>query len=386
MFMRQRPVASAGVGNRRMFFFLLLLSVASTAGLQGWQILISNFAVDRAGYTGFENGLTQSVREIPGFLSLLVVYLLLIVREHRLAALSVLLLGAGVAATGFLPSLGGILLTTLIMSFGFHYYQTLNMSLILQNFDLAEAPLVSGRLRGAEAASNLGVAGVIFVLAGFLDYTWLFLALGGVVAAAGAAGLFRDPKSQDALPQHKHMVVRRKYALFYGLTFLAGARRQIFVAFAVFLLVKKFDYTLQAVTVLFLANNLVNTVLAPYVGKAVNRFGERAVLTLEYGSLALVFTGYALVQSPWLAAGLYILDNVFFNFALAIQTYFQKIADPRDIAPSMAVGFTINHVAAVVIPVAGGLLWTLDYRVVFLAGAFLALCSLLLTRLIPSRA
>ena len=159
-----------------MFLFLLVLTVASAAGLQGWRILINNFAVERAGVTGFrERSWCKSVREIPGLLSVLVVYLLLLVREHRLAALSVALLGAGVAATGFLPSFWGIVFTTLVMSFGFHYYETLNSSLTLQYFNLTEAPMVSGRLRGVASATNLGIGGLLFALSLYLDYALLFV-------------------------------------------------------------------------------------------------------------------------------------------------------------------------------------------------------------------
>ena len=79
---------------------------------------------------------------------------------------------------------------------------------------------------------------------------------------------------------------------------------------------------------------------------------------------------------------LYILDHIFFSFAMATKTYFQKVADPRDIAPSMAVGFTINHIAAVVLPALGGFLWMLDYRIPFIAGACMSAVSLAAVQLI----
>ncbi len=372
--------------HRRMYLFLIILTVASALAFQGWRTLLNNFAVEQAGIDGFEMGVIQSVREIPGFLALLVVYLLLIIREHRLAALSVAVLGLGVATTGFFPSFAGITITTLIMSFGFHYFETLNMSLTLQHFDLREAPLVSGKLRAAMSAANLVAGGLIFVLAIWLNYQMLFLIMGGVVFLVGAGTLFSDPSSKETTPQKKRMVLKKRYWLFYALTFLAGARRQVFVAFAVFLLVQKFEYSVQAVTALFVVNNLINIFLSPLIGRAVNRFGERNVLGLEYFSLILVFAGYALTESAWFAAVLYILDHIFFNFAFAMRTYFQKIADPADIAPSMAVGFTINHIAAVVIPVLGGLAWLENYRIVFWGGAVLSLGSLVLTRCIPSKA
>jgi MFS family permease len=129
------------------------------------------------------------------------------------------------------------------------------------------------------------------------------------------------------------------------------------------------------VTLLFVINNFINYFLSPLIGKSIIRFGERKVLSLEYAALVFIFLAYAGVDSRWMVAVLYILDHVFFNFAIAIRTYFQKVADPKDIAPSMAMGFTINHIAAVFLPAVGGVLWMVDYRIPFVAGAFLSLIS-----------
>jgi len=180
------------------------------------------------------------------------------------------------------------------------------------------------------------------------------------------------------------MILRKRYWLYYFLTFMAGARRQIFIAFAVFLLVKKFEFSIQEITALFVINNVINYFLSPLIGKAIVRFGERRVLSTEYFSLIFIFIAYAVVESKMLVAGLYILDHIFFNFAMAIRTFFQKIGDHKDIAPSMAVGFTINHTGAVVFPVLGGLLWMIDYRIPFIIGAGLSLISLSAVQLITS--
>ncbi len=363
-----------------MFQYLLLLTICSTIGLQTWRTLFDNYSVNIIQLDGHHIGLLQSVREIPGFLSLLVVYLLLFIKEYRLSALSVLILGVGVAATGFFPTFYGIILTTLVMSFGFHYFETTNQSLTLQYFDTTTAPLVFGKLRSFASLSNIGTGLFLFFLSPILNYSQLYLLFGLLIVMASLFALTKDPSDKKIAPQKKQMVFRRQYWLYYALTFMAGARRQIFIAFAVFLLVKKFEFSVQEIAILFLLNNLVNFYLSPYIGKWIVRFGERKVLSLEYFSLILIFALYAMVDSKILVACLYIADHVFFNFAIAIRTFFQKIADPLDIAPSMAVGFTINHIAAVVLPVIGGLLWIIDYRIPFLAGAFLSCISLLLVQ------
>lgn len=373
------------IKSNPMYLYLMILTICASAGLHVWRTLFDNFAIHIIGLDGHHIGILQSIREIPGFLSLLVVYILLVIREHKLSALAVLILGLGVALTGYLPSFSGIIFTTLIMSFGFHYFETTNQSLTLQHFDKVQAPLVFGRLRALASGSCIVISGLLLLLAPLLNYKQLYTIFGGLIVIIGAWCLTRNPAKKNTTPQHKTMILRKKYWLYYALTFMAGARRQIFIAFAVFLLVKKFDYSVQQIALLFLINNAVNYFLAPFIGKCINRFGERKVLSLEYGSLIIIFIAYALVDSKLVAAFLYIADHIFFNFSIAIRTFFQKIADPADIAPSMAVGFTINHIAAVVLPAIGGLLWLVDYRIPFIGGAVLSAVSLLLVQIITSQ-
>ncbi|NNG00685.1 MAG: MFS transporter [Desulfobacteraceae bacterium] len=364
------------VTNDPMYRFLIIMTICSTVGLQVWRTLFNNFAVEIAGLEGSHIGIIQSVREIPGFLALLAVYCLLIIKEHRLSALSILILGLGVGATGLFPTFAGLTITTLIMSFGFHYYETTNQSLTLQYFDRNTSPWVFGKQRSIAAATNIGVGILIYLFAAMVSYQTIFLVVGLVILAAGIWGFAQSPTREDLVPQRKRMIFRRKYWLYYFLTFMAGARRQIFIAFAVFLMVKKFGYSIQEITILFVVNNIINYFLSPAIGKAIIRFGERKVLSVEYFSLIFVFLAYAVVESKAVVAALYILDHIFFNLAIAIRTYFQKVGDPKDIAPSMAMGFTINHIAAVVLPAVGGILWMVDYRIPFIAGAAMSLVSL----------
>ncbi len=366
-----------------MYSYLIILSICSSAGLQCWQILFDNFAVNVVGLDGYHIGILQSVREIPGFLALLVTYVLFIIKEHHLAALSVALLGVGIFLTGLLPSFSGLIITTLIMSFGFHYYETCNTSLTLQYFDSRTSPLVFAAQQQFAAATSILVGISIFFMATFLSYQAMFILFGCMIIICGIWAFTKNPIKPDILPQKKQMVIKKKYWLYYVLTFMAGARRQIFMAFAVFLLVKKFDFSVQDITLLFLVNNVINYFLNPMIGRFIVRFGERKLLSMEYFALILIFIAYAFVESKTIAGGLYVLDHVFFSFAMGIKTYFQKIADPDDIASSAAVGFTINHIAAVILPVIGGLLWMVNYKIPFLAGAVFSLISLCLVQLIP---
>lgn len=365
-----------------MFRFLAVLTAASMIGIQGYTILFNNYAVEVVGLQGDQVGIIQSFREVPGFLALLVVFVMLFVKEHRLSALSITLLGAGVAITGLLPSYGGVVLTTIIMSFGFHFYETTNQSLTLQYFATNVSPLIIGRLRGIAAASSIASAVLIWFLGGFLQYRGMFLIIGLLVVAAGFWGLFQDPTHKDIPHQRLKMVVRKRYWLFYCLTFLSGARRQIFMVFSMFLLVKVFHFSVREVTTLFLINNGINWILNPLIGRAIIKFGERTLCTVEYLGVIMIFITYASTTSKLIAVGVYILDSILFCFSVAIRTYFHKIADPVDIAPSTAVGFTVNHAAAVFLPALGGFLWMIDYRIPFVVGALLGAVSLALAQFI----
>lgn len=365
-----------------MYGYLTLLVVVASVGHQAWRTLLNNFAVDHLALSGLQIGLVQSLREVPGFLTFLVVYVLLIFKEHRLSAYSVILFGIGIVMTGLFPSFNGLLFTTFLMSLGFHYFETTRQSLILQYFNKRQSPLVLARWRSLTAVGNIVIGVTIWLVFRFttLPMKTAYAIMGLLIIVIGVYSLFKDPADKDLPAQHKKIVIRKKYWLFYSLNFLSGARRQIFVVFAVFMLVQKYAFTVWEISALFVLNNLITWIISPYIGKAINRFGERKMLTLEYLSLIIVFLGYAFFDIKIIAAGLYVVDHIFYNFSIGIHTFFQKTADPRDIAPSMAVSFSINHISAVVIPALGGLLWMLNWQIPFVAGAVLAVVSLILVQ------
>lgn len=240
-----------------------------------------------------------------------------------------------------------------------------------------------GKLRGLAAGGSLAASVFVFFCAGMLPYTAMFLIVGALCMATGVWGLFLDPTNKDLPVQSKKMVFRRKYWLFYLLTLLLGARRQIFIVFALFLLVEHFRFSVHTVSILFMINYAINWFLNPLIGRAINRIGERRLLSIEYSTAILVFTGYATTGSAWIAGILYIIDYIVFNFSIALRTFFQKIAEPQDIAPTMAVAQTINHIAAIFVPALGGWLWVeFGYRIPFMIGATLSCCSLALVQII----
>ena len=365
--------------------FMILLAVAMPLSFSTWMALINNFAIERAAFTGVEIGILQSLREIPGFLAFAVVFLLLLMREQTLALVSLLLLGIGTAITGALPSVVGLYATTVLMSLGFHYYETVRQSLALQWIDKKEAPHFLGQLIAVGSFSGLVSFTLIWLAIdlGGLDMVWVYVIGGGLTIGVTLLCWAAFPRFPEKVEQHKTLFLRGRYWLYYLITFMAGARRQIFVVFAGFLMVEKFGFSVSAITLMFLVNGGLNMYLAPKIGKLIAHWGERRALTFEYIGLIGVFLTYAFVDTAWLAVVLYIIDHMFFSMAIAIKTYFQKIADPADMAAQAGVAFSINHIAAVVIPAAFGFLWLLSPSYVFLAGAAMSVLSLVLVRLIP---
>ncbi|EHD0098456.1 MFS transporter [Vibrio vulnificus] len=367
--------------------FLLLISIIVPIAFSTWMALLNNFVIEKAQFDGADIGLLQSVREIPGFLAFTVVFVLLFVREQRFMLISLAMLTLGTALTGFFPSLFGLLATTLLMSTGFHYFETLKQSLSLQWLSKEEAPEMLGKLVSIGALASLVTYGAIWLLLEVwqLSFQMVYLLAGGVGFVLVMVMAFAFPQFQTTVVQNKKLVLRKRYWLYYALTFMSGARRQIFTVFAGFLMVEKFGYSAADITLLFLANYLFNFLFAKRIGRFIGVVGERKALTFEYVGLIFVFVGYALVQSAEWAAALYIIDHLFFALALAIKTYFQKIADPADMASTAGVAFTINHIAAVVIPVTFGVIWLVSPASVFYIGAFMAAISLLLSFNIPAK-
>jgi hypothetical protein len=365
-----------------MYRYLMILVICASAGLQGWMALFTNFAKEVIGVNGFQIGVAQAVREIPGFLSFTAIFLLLIIKEHRLSAWSVILLGIGAGITGMFTSFRGLLMTTFIMSVGFHFFETTNKSLTVQYFTTSESPVVFARLRGYGALANIGVGFLIWGLTFFIPYLYSFLILGVFITVSGISMLFVNPVKKEVPHQKRKLVFRKKYWLFYVLNFLSGTRRQIFTVFAIFLLVEHYQLGLRIVTGIYLVNYALTWLLNPQISKALNKYGERIVLSLESASLIALFLGYAFIDNVWIVVALYLIDSIFFNFSIGLNTYLQKTADPEDLGPTTAVGFTINHISAVVIPVFGGMLWMLNWRLPFLVGTGFTLLSLYFTQMI----
>jgi len=364
---------------------LYIMAAAVPLSFASWRALINNFAIEQASFSGIEIGILQSLRKVPGFLAFAVVFLLLLFREQTLASLSLILLGIGTAMTGFLPSVMGLYFTTVLMSIGFHYSETMQQSLSLQLIHKDHLPIVMGRQMAVGAFTGLFVFAALyaFLELSTVSYQLIYVA-GGLGTILMALFIYRAfPHFKGEAEQHKKMILRKCYWLYYLLTFLSGARRQIFVVFAGFLMVEKFDFSAAEISILFLINGLLTIYLAPKIGLLVKHWGEKRTLTLEYIGLMIIFSSYAFVDNVLIASLLYILDHVFFAMAIALKSYFKKIANPADFASTAGVAFSINHIAAVILPFLLGFLWIVSPALVFLTGTVFAFISLMFSQLVP---
>lgn len=374
---------------RRPIFLLFIMAIAMPIAFSVWSALLNNFVIQVADFDGSDIGLLHTVREVPGFLAIGVILLIIFLREQTLGLISLALLGVATAMTAYFPSISGLLIITLISSFGFHYFETVNQSLQLQWLPKEKAPQIIGWLVGASSIATLFV--YLGIIIGWqklgLSFNFIYLTSGGLTALIAIFCLLFIPTFKTETKQITKLVLRRRYWLYYTLQFLSGARRQIFVVFAGFMMVERFGFEVHQLTALLLINLAINIFVAPLFGHFIAHFGERRALIIEYSGLVLVFLAYGgIYLFDWgvmLAATLFVLDHLFFGLKMALKTYFQKISAPEDIAPTAAVAFTINHIAAVFLPVLLGLLWLVSPAIVFMVAALLAFLSFTLALLVP---
>ena len=372
----------ASARRRTALVVIVLTNLLMSLGFQLWRSLFNNFAVEELSVRADQMGWIQAVREVPGLLGFSVGLLVLLMSEMRIAGVSVILMGVGIGMTGAVNSLPGLVLSTLVMSVGFHFFMPGSSSAVLMLVGEDDAPRLLGRLSSLGALAAVVAAGVVFLTLDSLGFRTLFyissllLIVGGLILLPWARQPARASRTKQRTP------IRKRYWLYYLLEFLMGSRRHIFTTFAIFLLVEEHQVTAQTITLLFLVNNLLGTFVFDQFGRIIARFGERRVLSLNFICLIFVFLGYAYIPSLSVLYVLFVADHLLFGFGIARQSYFQKIAvQPEEITPNISLGQTINHIAAVVIPVVGGVVWeTLGSRYTFLIGVVIVVLSLIAMR------
>ena len=344
-----------------------------------------NFIGQDLGISPNQLGLLETVREIPGLLTVGIAALVMTVAEPIVGAVALLLLGVGYVNYFYVDGIPSLILFSLVTSVGFHMWMPISHTLALRLSRVSEQGSRMGQLRAAAAVANLAGIGVVALVAGVSGLRPLFV-VAGVIAIIGTLLVLRV-RGVPRTRRPPRILIRRAYWLYYALTFLDGARRHIFMTFALFLLVRDYDSSVQTIAILGLVNGAISIAAVYQFGRLIDRFGERRILMIAYGALALIFVGYAVIPIVAALFVLYVLDNLFFSADVGVTTYLGKIAvDPADIRPSLVTGMTVNHIAAVIIPITGGILWeAFGHWVPFVGGAILAVASLALSTRIRVR-
>jgi MFS family permease len=276
-------------------------------------------------------------------------------------------------------TVSALVLFSVLWSVGFHCWAPLEQAMALRFSPEGDKGKWLGQLRRVGSVSWLLSVGICILTMKALDYGGLFVMAGGVTVLGGIAVMFASRKMPAV--REKGFVFRRRYGLYYTLNFLQGCRKQMFVTFAIFALVKVHGMPVETTMVLVLINRSLVMLTGPLMGRLVDRYGERLMLSLSYIGLTFVFFGYAVIPHRPTLYVLYCIDNLIFFGGIALTTYIHKIAPEGDLKPTLSMGVTMNHFAAVLAPLVGGLMWHhFGYQVIFFSGAILALFSLFVSQ------
>jgi len=372
--------------NRISMATITFSSVVVWMGFMTWRIMFNNYAVEVFDASPTDVGIIQAAREIPGLLAFGVGALALWFAESRIAAFSIVVIGLGLIFCGWAPSITALGLGTVVMSFGFHYFEPTNSSQLLLLSRSHELGRAQGRLQSFEAMAGLLGAGLVLVITFVLDYRSTFYIVGGIIVAVGLYLALALP-SNRADADHRKVRIRRRYWLYYTLSFLRGCRRHIFTTFAIFLMVRNFGMSITAVSTLLLVNSAVTIFTNRGMGHLSDRWGERAVLAGTSAVLVSIFACYALVDYLPLLIVIFVCDLALFGSSIALRSYLRKISTDEDLTGCLSFGTTANHITAVIVPVLGGIAWdAIGYQATFLVGAFIVLLDMLFALKVPSRA
>jgi MFS family permease len=346
--------------------------------------LNSNFVADEMRLSGLQQGILETFRETCGISALGLFALLVSWAEPRIAALMLALMGVGLGAYCFVPDFTWLIIASLVWSQGFHVWAPLPGSMALALAEPGRAGHRLGQIQSAGAigsAAGLAIA-LLLVWLGVNAIRPLYL-LSGAAALLGGCACLGIPCDQKI--DRPRLLFRKRYGLYYLLTFLEGWRKQVCIAFAGYLLVKQYHTPLRAMLGLWLLAQLLGWWVAPRIGRWIDKVGERRALTVYYASMAVLFSGYGFIESRALLYALFVLDTVMFAFTMAQTTYINRIAPPGEHTATLSMGVAMNHVAAVLMPLTGGLLWNYaGYRWAFLTGVAAAVLSIGVALLLPA--
>jgi hypothetical protein len=375
------------------FRLLAITMFAMTLTMSLAESIQPNFFREEIGMSGALNGYLIAIREVPGFLLILVAAVLLRLGLAKATGISLIIAGIGFTLFAPMSEFWMVIIPTLISSVGYHSWLQLQPALGLSLARKGEEGSVLGRLSGigflGSMVAMVGVVVSLFVLERWTSVDQgpilrAFFILAGVGAVVAAIAIWRFPTSEfdrAAAQNAPRITWRREYRLYYWLALLDGSRMQIYFAFAPFVLVEHFEVSAIELNIVLIIAALIKWRLGPIIGAMVDRHGEKRILTVGYCLHLTVFLGFALAPNVWLAYLAYLGYNFMFLFSIGTTTYLKKICRREDLAPSLAMGVSLSHLTAIVVPVVAASLWDkLGYQFPFIFGTVFFFGSLFLTR------
>ena len=365
-------------------FRRLAIAAAAVGVFFGVQLTIQhNFIVEVLGIEPIELGIVEALREVPGFLNFVFLAVMIALSPPVAAAICLIFMAFGLAAFSQVETVMMFTLFSMVWSIGFHAWHPLSQSMGIQFSGEHGKGKTLGQLRSVESFAWLLMILVCYFSYPYIGYGGLFI-LGGFACLVGAFSIFGASRKPVTFVD-RSFLLRKKYWLFYTLQFLQGCRKQIFITFAIFALIKIHGLQIQTTMILVFINQLLITLTGSFFGRLIDRFGERMMMSISYIVLVVVFVGYGAIDHRPTLYVLYCLDNLVFFGAIALTTYLNKIAPPEELKPSLSMGVTFNHISSVAAPLLGGLAWQyFGYQVIFYAGAGIALISLGFAQFLPS--
>ena len=372
---------------RRDWTLLIGLTFLFNFGFSIYAGVFQNFLRDSLHAGPLQLGQLESTREIPGLLAALTAGTLVALAEAKVAGLGLAITAAGIGVTGLMPSYALLVCVTVFWSVGFHLYATVSPALVLALAKGKEGGRHLGKMGSVGGAATLCALALAWLVARFipkLPYNDYYSMAG--ISILGASILCMALSAHAEGAPRRRLIFRREYSLYYILTFLEGCRRQIFSIFASFALILIYKVPLHAMLALQLVNAVLISITAPYIGRIIDRAGERGPMTFYSVGLIVVFVGYATYRNTVGLYALFLLDNILFSFGVGFTTYLHRIVRKDELTPCLAMGTTMNHIAAVSVPVGGAWLWQHyhNYQLPFWVGVAIAGVAVVANRWLPA--
>ena len=357
-----------------------------------WRAVFENFAVEVCEIDSVYRGILESIREIPGVAIVALSAVAILFTESTLASLCLFITSLGMFMFNFSGGFGSLILPLLLASTGMHLFMPVRSSLALSLTQEGKKAKQLALLGTIGSVAGLIGSGLVYLIFKYIQIDSLYIAertisevqfrsvfiFATIVAAIGGIMMLTVSREEKTELKQERFIFRRKYSLYYVITFLGGCRRHIFTTFAAYALVKVHGVKAEHIAVLMAVNSVLNICTRYILGHFVDRIGEKRSLTLGYSILIFIFMGYAHIKYLPLLYALYCLDNMCFGFEVARTTYLDKIAPQEHIMQTISLGITANHLSAIPVPIIGGFIWKkFGYSWTFMTGAAILLFSLL---------